>query len=103
MKQWFYTLREVLVHDRDSKLLVESRLSISSPADHPCAWGLAKAEDVRRFTISIAGSSGWKVREEENSPVLREICYDDWRCVARALLNFTLAAASLVDAGWVEG
>jgi hypothetical protein len=66
------------------------------------ARSLHRASDVRRFTISNAGSLGWQVREEQNSRVVREICYDDWHRVERAKMRFSLRADSLASAGWTE-
>jgi hypothetical protein len=66
------------------------------------ARSLRRASDVRRFTISNAGSAGWQVREEQNSCVVHEICYDDWHRVERAKKSFSLRAESLTSAGWTE-
>ena len=63
---------------------------------------LRRASDIRRFTISSADSSGWQVREEQNSRVLREARYDDWHRVERARKSFSLRAESLASAGWTE-
>jgi len=66
------------------------------------ARSFKRAADTRRFTITDAGASGWKVREEENSRVVREVWYDDWHRVERARLNIALAGRELADAGWTE-
>jgi hypothetical protein len=63
---------------------------------------LRKAEQTRRFTITDTSASGWEVREEENSRVIRQVLYTDWHRVERAMMAFTLQALSLQDAGWIE-
>jgi hypothetical protein len=61
-----------------------------------------KATRTRRFSISEAGSSGWEVREEEDSRLVRSVRYDDWHRVERALMQFAREAAALREGGWVE-
>jgi hypothetical protein len=61
-----------------------------------------KADDTRRFTILDSGDLGWEVREETNGGVIRQIRYNDWHRVERAMMSFTLEALSLRDAGWTE-
>jgi hypothetical protein len=63
---------------------------------------LRKAEQTRRFTISDTSASGWEVREEENSHIVRQVLYNDWHRVERAMMAFALRAHSLQDAGWTE-
>ena len=63
---------------------------------------LRKAGQTRRFTISDTSASGWEVKEEENSRVIRQVLYNDWHRVERAMMAFALQAMSLQDAGWTE-
>lgn len=63
---------------------------------------LRKAEQTRRFTIIDTEPSGWEVREERDSRVIRRVRYNDWHRVERARAAFAIEAASLADAGWVE-
>jgi hypothetical protein len=63
---------------------------------------LRKATHIRRFTISSTSSSGWEVRDEQDSRLLRTRVYDDWHRVERAKLTFAMEAAGLRDAGWDE-
>ena len=63
---------------------------------------LRKAEQTRLFTISDTDTSGWEVREEENSHVIRQVQYNDWHRVERAMMAFALEALTLQDAGWTE-
>ena len=63
---------------------------------------LQNAAHVRRFTITATSSSGWEVRDEEDSLIIKSRRYDDWHRVERARLTFAAAAENLRDAGWVE-
>jgi hypothetical protein len=63
---------------------------------------LRKAEETRRFTITDTGLSGWEVREERNSHVVRHVLYTDWHRVERAMMAFAMQAITLQDAGWIE-
>jgi hypothetical protein len=63
---------------------------------------LRKAEETRRFTITATESSGWEVREEQNSQLVRRHLYTDWHRVERAQMGFAQEAESLVDDGWTE-
>jgi hypothetical protein len=61
-----------------------------------------KADQIRRFTIVDGPASGWEVREEQNSRIIRRVHYTDWHRVERARLAFAVEAISLEDAGWIE-
>jgi hypothetical protein len=63
---------------------------------------LRNAAHVRRFTISSTESSGWEVRDEQDSRLLRSRLYHDWHRVERAKEAFAVEAAGLRDAGWRE-
>ena len=63
---------------------------------------LRNAAHTRRFTITTSRVSGWEVRDEQDSHLLRSRRYDDWHRVERAMLAFAVEAAGLRDAGWVE-
>jgi len=63
---------------------------------------LYNAAHIRRFTITATLSSGWEVRDEEDSHVLKSRRYDDWHRVERARWTFAVAAANLREAGWVD-
>jgi hypothetical protein len=62
---------------------------------------LKKNEDTRRFSITATESSGWEVREEQNSQLISRQLYTDWHRVERAQMGFALAVGSLVDEGWI--
>ena len=55
---------------------------------------------VRRFTIREAGGNGWEVREEQDSRVVRKVCYDDWHRVERALITMREQVLELEESGW---
>lgn len=63
---------------------------------------LRRAAHIRRFTITATSSSGWEVRDEEDSRILKTHLYDDWHRVERARLTFAAAEANLRGAGWVD-
>ena len=63
---------------------------------------LRKADQTRRFTITDTGLSGWEVREEANSHVVKHVLYTDWHRVERAMMSFASRAMGLLDAGWDE-
>jgi hypothetical protein len=61
-----------------------------------------KAGQTRRFTITDAESSGWEVREEQDSRVIWSVRYTDWHRVERARMSFAREAATLASSGWQE-
>jgi hypothetical protein len=63
---------------------------------------LTQAGHVKRFSISEAGSGGWEVRVEQDSHVVRSVCYTDWHRVERARLMMTLQVSELEENGWRE-
>jgi hypothetical protein len=60
---------------------------------------LKNANHVRRFTILPTGS-GWEVREEQDSRVVRRVDYTDWHRVERARRAFALEVMHLREQGW---
>lgn len=46
--------------------------------------------------------SGWEIREEEDSRLVRQVHYTDWHRVERARMAFARQAADLTDDGWTE-
>jgi hypothetical protein len=61
---------------------------------------LTQAGHVRRFSIEPAAGSGWEVREEQDSRVVRRVRYDDWHRVERALLTMREQVMELEENGW---
>jgi hypothetical protein len=63
---------------------------------------LRQAGHTKRFTISEAGSDGWEVRVEQDSHIVRRVCYTDWHRVERAALVMSLQVSELEASGWHE-
>jgi hypothetical protein len=61
-----------------------------------------RAHQTRRFAIVAGEGSGWEIREEEDSRLLRRVQYTDWHRVERARMVFARQAADLADDGWTE-
>ena len=61
---------------------------------------LRQAGHTKRFTISEAGNEGWEVRVEQDSQVVRRVCYTDWHRVERAVLMLSLQVSELENNGW---
>lgn len=61
---------------------------------------LTQAGHTRRFSITEAGGLGWEVREEQDSRIVRRVCYSDWHRVERAMSVMTLQVTELEQAGW---
>jgi hypothetical protein len=61
---------------------------------------LTQAGHTKRFTISDAGSAGWEVRVEQDSRVVRRVCYTDWHRVERAVQMMNMQVSELEESGW---
>ncbi len=55
---------------------------------------------TKRFTVSPASERGWEVRVEQDSQVVRRVCYTDWHRVERAVTLFSLQVSQLAREGW---
>lgn len=64
------------------------------------AINLRHAEQVRRYSISASGSSGWEVRLEEDRMLRRCDHYRDWHRVERAQALIEREASDLMSRGW---
>jgi hypothetical protein len=58
-------------------------------------------EQTRRYSIATT-DSGWEVREERDSQVVRKVCYQDWHRVERARRTIAHELEALRNQGWVE-
>ena len=56
---------------------------------------------VHRFIVT-SDLTGWEVREEEDSTVLRRTHREDWHRVERDVMLFQIRATSLKGQGWSE-
>jgi hypothetical protein len=62
---------------------------------------LTQAGHTRRFVISEAGASGWEVRVEQDSRIVRQHRYTDWHRVERALTAMSEQIGELERQGWL--
>lgn len=60
-----------------------------------------KADQIRRYSIQ-ATATGWEVREEQDSEIVRRTHYQDWHRVERARLSIGLKVDLLREQGWSE-
>jgi hypothetical protein len=63
---------------------------------------LTQAGHTRRFTVSEAGILGWEVKVEQDSRVVKRVCYTDWHRVERALMSLAHQVIKLEEEGWRE-
>ena len=56
---------------------------------------------VHHFMVQHS-TTGWDVREEEDSTIIRQAHYDDWHRVERSVQLFEQAATMLERDGWIE-
>ena len=61
---------------------------------------LTQAGHTRCFSVSACQSSGWEVRIEQDSQVVRQILYTDWHRVERALGSIEREVGDLEAQGW---
>jgi hypothetical protein len=55
---------------------------------------------TRRFAIAEADGA-WEVRTEQDSQLVRQVRYDDWHRVERAMMAINLEVRTLEREGWV--
>jgi hypothetical protein len=58
-------------------------------------------EKTLRYQIA-ATETGWEVREERDSKVVRKVHYQDWHRVERARRTISIELDSLRQQGWRE-
>jgi hypothetical protein len=58
-------------------------------------------EKTRRYSIAPT-ESGWEVREERDSKVVKKVQYQDWHRVERARRFISLELDDLQKQGWSE-
>lgn len=61
---------------------------------------LHQAGHVRKFSIKKLGESGWEVRDMQDERVLRQVYYNDWHRVERAVNMFNILIEDLESRGW---
>jgi hypothetical protein len=60
---------------------------------------LHQAGHTKRFVIKGA-DKGWEVREEQDSEILKRVCYTDWHRVERAMQSIAQQIDELEGEGW---
>jgi len=58
-------------------------------------------EQTRRYSISVT-ETGWEVREERDSEVVKKVHYQDWHRVERARRTIASELDALQSKGWSE-
>lgn len=58
-------------------------------------------EQTRRYSIAPT-ETGWEVREERGSEVVKQVRYQDWHRVERARRSITIELDDLQRQGWSE-
>jgi len=61
---------------------------------------LTQAGHTRSFIVSAQLETGWEVRIEQDSQVVRQACYTDWHRVERALGWIEREVGELEARGW---
>jgi hypothetical protein len=77
------------------------RPKLSQDADLMFYKSLRYQQQTRRYSISPT-ESGWEVREERDSEIVRKVQYQDWHRVERARRSITIALDDLQRQGWSE-
>jgi hypothetical protein len=65
------------------------------------AKSLRKADHIRHYSIRTT-TTGWELREEQDSKVVRQKQYYDWHRVERARRVFAIKLDSLRKEGWQD-
>jgi glutamine synthetase adenylyltransferase len=61
---------------------------------------LRRADHIRQYSIRSTRTAGWEVSLEEDRRLTRQMRYDDWHRVERALEQFRREVADLAAQGW---
>lgn len=62
--------------------------------------GLTDGSHVRRFDVERTPDEGWRIREERDAKVVRQVTHGDWHRVELAIRGFSVAASELTKQGW---
>ena len=62
--------------------------------------GLTDGSHTRLFNVERAPSEGWRIREERDAEIVRQVTYGDWHRVELAIRGFTVESARLTQRGW---
>ena len=62
--------------------------------------GLTDGSHTRRFDVERAPNEGWRVREQRDTEIVRQVVYGDWHRVELAIRGFSVEAWQLKQQGW---
>lgn len=62
--------------------------------------GLTDGLHTRRLDIERAPNEGWRIREQRDAEVVRQVTYGDWHRVELAIRGFSAEASELTKQGW---
>lgn len=62
--------------------------------------GLTDGSHTFRFDVERAPNEGWKIREQRDAEVVRQVTYGDWHRVELAIRGFSAEAWQLTQRGW---
>lgn len=61
---------------------------------------LTDGSHVRGFDVERSPAEGWRIREERDAEVVRQVTIGDWHRVELAIRGFAAEAAQLTRRGW---
>jgi len=61
---------------------------------------LTDGSHTRGFHVDKSPAEGWRVKDERDTEVIRQVTYDDWHRVELAIRGFSVEAAQLTRNGW---
>jgi hypothetical protein len=57
-------------------------------------------EHTRKYRVTASQPSGWELTLTEDTKPTRQVHYDDWHRVERAVLTWRLEIDELTEKGW---
>ena len=57
-------------------------------------------EHTRKYRVTASQPSGWELTLTEDTKPTRQVHYDDWHRVERAMLTWQLEIEELTEKGW---
>ena len=57
-------------------------------------------EHTRKYRVTASQQSGWELTLTEDTKPTRQVHYDDWHRVERAMLTWQLEIDQLTEKGW---
>jgi hypothetical protein len=67
---------------------------------HVFSSRLTDGSHVRRFEVERAPAEGWRIREERDAKIVRQVTIEDWHRVELAIRGFAAEAVELTRRGW---